>query len=804
MKNWFCQITALALFIGGADAASPGFSGLSPTGGQRGTEVEVSFQGERLGDARGVLFYTPGIEAGDLKAVSENQFTAKVKIPADCPLGEHPLRLWTASGITEMRTFWVGPFPVIESKNAIAKKDAPSAETNSAPEQAQVVPPNSTVTGFIKNETTDWFAVDLKKGQRLSVDVEGLRLATVANANNSIFDPYLTISRPGGEVLARCDDNMPGRFDPALSVVAPDDGRYLVALRDATYGGGDKSKYRMHIGSFPLPATVYPPGGKAGGEIALTFLGDATGPIEAKVKLPGDNNGNFRLLAEKDGLTAPGPSAFRISPFPNVLEAEPNNETKHASATELPPPFAFNGIVSEKGDVDFFKFNAAKGQPLDVNVWARRLRSPLDSVLKIFNAKGSEVAANDDANGPDSYVRFNPPEDGAYFLSVTDHMRRGGATFTYRVEITPVVASLSVTFPIYEQNTQRHQTITVARGNRIAKWLRVKRADTGEEILPAFNDLPAGVKAEVVPVPPNTDVVPVIFEAAAEAPVAAKLCSIDVETTKPENKIRGHMNHEVELMYGSNNVIYRRAVVDRAAVSVADEAPFSITLVEPKVPLLQGGQTNLKVVLERRGEFKGSVSVTMLWTPPGLGSQSQVVIPDGQTEAVFPMNANGDAPLRKWKIALVASADPVGGKGTVQTSSKFAELEIAQPFVLGKIEVATVEQGKPVTVICKLTQQRPFDGKAKVQLLGLPNKATAPDVEITGKDEEVRFQVATEAAAPPGQHKALFCQTTVTQNGEPMVATTAQGGILRIDPPEKPVEKTSDEKKPETKVAEKK
>ena len=802
MKNWHRQITALAFFASGANAASPHFSGLSPTGGQRGTEVEVAFQGERLWDARGVLFYTPGIEAGDLKAVSENQFTAKVKIPADCPLGEHPLRLWTASGITEMRTFWVGPFPVVESKNATVKKDAPPSESNAAPDQAQTVPLNSTVTGYIKNETTDWFSVELKKGQRLSVDVEGLRLATVANANNNIFDPYLTISRPGGEILARCDDNMPGRFDPALSIVAPEDGRYLIALRDSTYGGGDKAKYRMHIGTFPLPATVYPPGGKAGEEIALTFLGDATGPIEAKVKLPADDTGKFRLLAEKDGLTSPAPSAFRISPFPNVLEAEPNNDTGHASATELPPPLAFNGILSEKNDIDFFKFNAAKGQPLEVNVWARRLRSPLDSVLKIYNAKGSEVAANDDANGPDSYLRFNPPEDGAYFLSVTDHMRRGGATFTYRVEITPVVASLSLTFPIYEQNSQRHQTITVARGNRIAKWLRVKRADTGEEIVPSFADLPAGVKAEVVPVPPNSDVVPVIFEAAADAPVAAKLCSIDVESTKPENKIRGHMNHEVELMYGSNNVIYLRALVDRAAVSVADEAPFSITLVDPKVPLLQGGQINLKIVVERKGEFKGAVTVAMLWTPPGLASQSQIVVPEGQTEAFFPMNANGDAPLRKWKLAVVASAEP--GKGTVQTSSKFAEMEIAPPFVLGKIEMANVEQGKSVTVVCKLTQQRPFEGKAKVQLLGLPNKATAPDVEITSKDEEVRFQVATEAAAPPGQHKALFCQTTVTQNGEPMVATTAQGGILRIDPPEKPVEKTSDEKKPETKVAEKK
>src|SRR2546422_1037348 len=83
----------------GANAASPTFSALNPNGGQRGAEVDVTFNGSRLGDAKGVLCYTPGIEIGDVKVVNDSSFTAKVKIPADCPLGEHPMRLWTATGL---------------------------------------------------------------------------------------------------------------------------------------------------------------------------------------------------------------------------------------------------------------------------------------------------------------------------------------------------------------------------------------------------------------------------------------------------------------------------------------------------------------------------------------------------------------------------------------------------------------------------------------------------------------------------------------------------------------------------------
>jgi pre-peptidase len=807
MKRILQQLTALALFAAGAHAASPGFSGLNPNGGQRGTEVEVTFSGARLGDAKGVLCYTPGIEIGDVKVVNDGNFTAKVKIPADCPLGEHAMRLWTATGLTEVKTFWVGPYPVVESK-ASANKDPKATALNITPENAQPIALNTTVTGVIKIEQTEYFSVELKKGERMNIDVTGLRLATVASAGtNAIFDPTVIVTRANGEILARCDDNLPGRYDPIVSFVAPEDGKFIVSIRDGQYAGGG-NKYRMSIGTFPMPQIVYPLGGKAGDEVELTMLGDAAGTFTQKAKLSQiDANKSalenpFRLVAEKDGLVAPEPTPFRMSNFPNVMEVEPNHDIAHATATELPLPLALNGIIANKGDEDFFKFKATKGQSLDVTVWARRLRSPLDSVITLYNEKGSQIATNDDSGNPDSYLRFNVPADGSYYLGVRDHMRRGGPLFAYRVEITPAAPAVALNFPQYGVNTyQLYQTMTVPRGNRFATYLKVKRSDFNDETVPSFPDLPAGVTAHVVPVPTNTDVVPVVFEATADAPVAAKLCSVAVETTKPENKLRGELEHGVDLLVGNNATAFYKVHVNKAAVSVADEAPFSVNLVAPKNPVLQGGSTNLKVVAERKGDFKGAINLSMVWTPPQIGSQAQVTIPPDQTEALMPINANGDAKLTKWNLAVVANADT--GKGVVKTSSDFVEIEVAQPFVTGKIEMNSIEQGQSGELVCKLTQVRPFEGKAKVKLQGLPNKAAAEDVEITSKDEEIHFHVATEKTTPAGQHKGLFCQITVPQNGEELLSNTAQGGILRIDPIEKPAEK-GPAKKPEIKVVEKK
>jgi hypothetical protein len=59
---------------------------------------------------------------------------------------------------------------------------------------------------------------------------------------------------------------------------------------------------------------------------------------------------------------------------------------------------------------------------------------------------------------------------------------------------------------------------------------------------------------------------------------------------------------------------------------------------------------------------------------------------------------------------------------------------------------------------------------------------------LTKDSAEVVFPVTTEMGSPVGQHATLFCQITVTQNGEPIVHNLGHGGVLRIDapPPPKP------------------
>ncbi len=771
--RWWLAISVL-LVPSLAHSTAPQLAAVLPTGGQRGTELEVTFKGERLQDTEEVLCYRPGIQVLKLNQVSNQTVKAQLKLAADCPLGEHQLRLRTATGLSELRTFFVGAFPAIEE-----------VEPNNEPAKAQKVPLNSTVSGVIQNEDVDCFAVDLKKGQRLSAEVEGMRLGRGA------FDPRLAVLDPDGAVLADVDDTWLGMQDPFISLTAQKDGTYLVRIREATYGGADHCQYRLHIGSFPRPTMVFPAGGKAGETNAFRFWSEATGEFTNQISLPSLAGTNFistpdrfPLFAELESLAGPTPNWIRISDFTNVVAAGTNHDREHATAAEQPPPFALNGIIAEKGQEDWFRFPASKGTSLEINVYARRLHSPLDSVIELHDAAGRLLTANDDAAGADSSMKFSVPESTNYFLRIRDTLGKAGRDYVYRIEVTPAEASLALKIPEVARNdTQSRQFAVVPRGNRFAALVSVKRSNFSGELQFAAPDLPAGVSLQCDTMPANVDSMPLVFEAAADAPMAGKLLDLTVAGTNAAGKVVGHFGQQVDLAEGPNNTSYYGTAVDKFCVAVAREAPFKLRIVEPKVPLVQSGSLPLEIVAERTNGFDEPIQLELLWKPPGVNCQPETTIAKGATNVIYELNANGGAETRTWKITVLGHATVDGGQ--VYVASQLANLEVAKPYLAGKIETLWVNPGKSGKLTVNLQQAKPFEGKAAIRLGGLPEKVTATEKEISKTDQEVVFDVNVDPNCASGSHRNLFCTVDVKDKDQVIRHTMAQGGILRIVPPKK-------------------
>lgn len=758
-----CSATSPAL------AASPHLRDVRPKGGQRGTELEVTLRGDRLQSPQEILLYRSGIQVLGIEPASEDHKTVKVKLrlAGDCPLGEHTLRLRTASGLTDLRSFYVGPFPTVEEQ-----------EPNSEFQSPQKIPLNVTVAGVVKNEDADFYLVEAKKGQRITAEIEGLRLGSV------FFDPFVAILDAKRFELDSADDTALLRQDAVASVVAPEDGTYVILVRETSYGGSDDSVYRLHVGNYPRPLAVYPAGGQTGEELTLRFVGDVAGEFSKALKLP-DQPQVWPVFADQDNLVAPSPLRVRVSPFPNALETEPNNDLASATKSGKPAPVALNGIIGETGDADCLAFSATKGQSIEVKVFARQIGSPLDSVISVSGPDGKRIADNDDANGLDSRITFQAPADGEYVVKIRDQLRKGGPTYVYRVEVTLPQPSLSVSIPIFNKDTQELQTVVVPRGNRCATLITAQADGVDGDFALQFGQLPAGLTAQVPPIVGDAKQVMVLFEAATDAPVGGSLVELTVRPTDPNKNVPGSFRQVVTLVKGNpNDTIYHTATVDRMAIAVVEEAPFELELVQPTMPLLQAGARDLKVVAKRKPGFDEAIRLRLLFNPPGVNSAGEITMPKGQDTAYFNLNANPGAPPRTWKIAVIGAA-PVNG-GDLWVSSRFADLEVAPAYVAGKLEdMVAVEQGKAIEITCKLEQRRAFEGQAKVRLLGLPPNVETEERVITKADQEVTFPIRCNDKSPVGKHKGLFCSLEISQQGDTVRQTLSPVATLRIDPPPK-------------------
>ena len=65
--------------------------------------------------------------------------------------------------------------------------------------------------------------------------------------------------------------------DGFTSIIAPEDGKYIIQVRESAYSGNGGCLYRLHVGNFPRATAVMPAGGKPGETLAVRWIGDAAG-----------------------------------------------------------------------------------------------------------------------------------------------------------------------------------------------------------------------------------------------------------------------------------------------------------------------------------------------------------------------------------------------------------------------------------------------------------------------------------------------------------------------------------------------
>ena len=190
---------------------------------------------------------------------------------------------------------------------------------------------------------------------------------------------------------------------------------------------------------------------------------------------------------------------------PEVLAQEAATRREKAQRVKL--PVIVNGRIEHPGDWQYFRFDGRAGDEIVAEVIARRLNSPLDSVLRLTDAAGKELAFNDDfddkgagllTHQADSRISLKLPANGTYYLQLGDIQHKGGSEYAYRLRIGPPQPDFELRVTPSSLNLRAGQTIPVT-------VYALRRDGFSGEIDLQLKDVPAGFTLSGAVIPGGQD-----------------------------------------------------------------------------------------------------------------------------------------------------------------------------------------------------------------------------------------------------------------------------------------------------------
>ncbi len=621
--SFLWAILAVATLVQ-AQPPQPVVTFVFPAGAERGKTIEATVNGKDFQNASGVRITGPGVTAKVVQVVNPNAVRVSVAVAPDAELGERDLRLITPGGVSNRLRFFIGALPEVNEVEPNTDRTKP---------QALAALP-ILINGQIVDNDRDNYRFAAKAGQTIVCAVQARTLLPyLPDTVPGFLDTSLTLFDSGGKVLVSVD-----RFrhnpDSVLVYTVPQDGEYTLEISDVIYRGRADFIYRLSIGVFPYLTHVFPLGGQLSSAVQLELHGVNLFPESILFAPPRNGLAARYVSVARNGLTS-NALLFAVSDVREVRETEPNDAPAQANRVALPA--AINGRIQQPGDVDHFIVTAQANQVLVLDVQARRLDSPLDSLLTVMNAQGGVLAESDDFTDPDtplvlhhadSRLVFAFPAAGDYLLRVRDTQGKGGEEYAYRLVVGPPRPDYSVR--IIPDN------IRLAQGDTGVITVSSLRKDGfGGEIAVAPQTLPPGFAATDTVIPAGQDTARLTITAPRDAPLTAfPVTMVGTATLNNQPLMRTVVGAEDVMQAFS----YRHIIPTKEFLVAVMEAPsFTLALsAPPKEPLQVAQATEVQVAVKafRKDTAKGPITLAIDGPPPGITIKPAVIPPDKDEMAV--------------------------------------------------------------------------------------------------------------------------------------------------------------------------
>jgi hypothetical protein len=718
------MVLALLPSLAAAQASPPHLGYLYPAGGKQGSTFEIKLGGEYLDGPTSVRISGDGVSAKvrghtrpltlkeidalrnmlqqfekkesktavDRKQIEEirkkltppavqptpvlaETVTVEITIDPGAAPGPRQLRLLANTGMSNPIVFVVGQLPEVVQKKELLDPEAPRPR---APDVEVTLP--AVINSQIMPGTVDRYRFTARRGQHLVFAAHARALIPyLADAVPGWFQAALTLYDSAGNELAY-SDHFHYQPDPVLAYKVERDGDYVLEIRDALYRGREDFVYRIEAGELPFVTSIFPLGGQARTRSTVALEGwnlpTTNLTLEPAAMKPG-----ILPLSVRRGEQSSNSVPFAVDSLPECLAQGVNHTPQSAQSVTIPT--IINGRITQPGSWDVYRFDGRAGQAIVAEVRARRLDSPLDSVLKLTDAKGKVLAYNDDwedkgqglqTHYADSFIRTTLPATGTYYLHLGDAQGQGSSAHAYRLRV-------SAPHPDFELRVTPC-SINAQPGSSLAITVHALRRDgfTGEIGL-ALTYSPVDFALEGAKIPANQDVVRVTLQVPTTVRPKPVNLVLEGRAVIDGRKVVRTATPADEMMQA---FIYHHLVPAKdlmVTVSGKARARFPARVLRNGPIKIHAGATAQIPIAIPRAASEQKIELVLNDPPEGITLKKVTMNPDG---AILLVHADGEKVKPGLRANLIVEAFPEARKGASTARTPLGTLP-AIPFEILKV-----------------------------------------------------------------------------------------------------------------------
>jgi len=642
------------------ETPAPFLDFLYPAGAQQGKTVEVTAVGTNLAGASAVRSSGRGVSVRVLQEVNPMTVRLSIAVAADAELGVHDIRFITAGGISNRFRFTVSDLPEMKE-----------AEPNSEFARAQSLSSLPLViNGQLFEADRDYYRFSAKAGETLVCEAQARAiLPFMADAVPGWCDASLSLYDASGKEVAY-DDDYHLQPDPVLIYRIPKDGEYVVAIHDILYRGRGNFVYRLKIGALPYITNIFPLGGSQNTNTTVQLDG-VNLPVKTVEVAPAADRLALRTIRVSRQGVSSNAMPFAAGDFPEIREAEPNDSALQAQ--RVAGPATINGRIDNPRDADYYVFHAKARQQLVMEVHARRLGSPLDSGLTLFNPQNRELAENDDFVDPasgmathhaDARLVYKFPNAGDYVLRIRDIQGNGGLGYAYRLTIAPPEPDFALRIT--------PDNLRVGQGETTVVTVQALRTDAFKGPIDlAIKNLPPGFVASTATVSDRQNETRFTITAPSTTPVGIYEPRIFGTATLGDEASKPVVREAKPAETVMQAFAYRHNVpAEEFSLAVTEPSSFHPVLASPSDKVLeiqQGGEIQIPLKVFRKSDFKLGLNLGQNGRAVGLVIKG-VYLPPDREEATLIVTALPKAPVGLVQNLILSASLKLKNTGKIDRS----------------------------------------------------------------------------------------------------------------------------------------